>query len=277
MRYINIIDLKDFECYQNINCRLLYLELCSMMDYQTRDVVLSVRKLERSLPLTYAAIRHALAQLIKSGVIAQVSTQEGAQEGAQSTTQRTTHLHIVSFSELQGANSASSSAISNATSSATSSAISNAEFNKGNKNNINKNNQITHTRAEEILKNFESSKISMYVDISEHRVEFFTEEFLKLMGIKGRTWASESDLIGHFLDWAVKNKKQLLSRADSRAASEEEPQPNSAAEEPHPRDKTIAEWNWIKRMVASGKAAPLVVEEYHKGCYELGIIPTLAL
>ena len=273
MRYINIIDLKDFECYQNINCRLLYLELCSMMDYQTRDVVLSVRKLERSLPLTYAAIRHALAQLIKCGVIAQ----EGAQEGAQTTTQRTTHLHIMSFSELQGGSSAIDNARNNATDSATSSAKSNAEFNKGNKKNLNNNNQITLTRAEEILKNFESSKISMYVDISEHRCEFFKSEFIQLMGIKGRTWASENDFIGHFLDWAVKNKKQLLARADGRAAAEEEPQPNSAAEEPHPRDKTAAEWNWIKRTVASGKAAPLVIEEYKKGCQELGTIPTYAM
>lgn len=277
MKYINIIDLRDFDCYQNINCRLLYLELCSRMDVKTRNVTFSQRGIERDLPMTYAAIRHALALLIRDGIVAQVDAQQSAQEGARKTTQRTTHLHIMSFSELSNINSAPSDASNNAESNASNNAESNASKNKGKKKNLNDNFIITLTRAREILNSFDVKKISMYLDVSEWHGRSFVGAFLGKMEIKNRTWIDENDLISHFLDWSSKNKKQVIARADQEEATAE-PAPSTALDEaPHPAAMSSAEWDWICRIVASGNAAPQVIEEYKKGCHELGVIPTYAL
>lgn len=277
MKYINIIDLRDFDCYQNVNCRLLYLELCSRMDVKTRNVTFSQRGIERDLPMTYAAIRHALALLIRDGIVAQVDAQQSAQEGARKATQRTTHLHIMSFIELNDASNAPNSAESNAISDASNNASSDASKNKGKKKNLNNNFIITLTRAREILNSFDVKKISMYLDVSEWHGRSFVGAFLGKMEIKNRTWIDENDLISHFLDWSMKNKKQVIARADQEEATAE-PAPTTAHDEaPHPAALSSAEWDWICRIVASGQAAPQVIDEYQKGCYELGIIPTYAL
>lgn len=269
MKYINILDLREFECYQNVNCRLLYLELCSRMDVKTRNVTFSQRGIERDLPMTYAAIRHALQLLMRDGLVAQLSAQEIAQEGARGMTQRTTHLHVMSFSELSEVNSAPSDAESNAISDARN----NASKNKEKKKNLNNNILITLTRAREILNAFDEKKISMYLDVSEYHGRSFVGAFLIKMGIKNRTWLSENDLVSHFLDWSLKNKKQVIARADQEEATAE-PAPSTALEEaPHPASMTFAEWDWICRIVASGQAAPAVLEEYKRGCAELGTIP----
>lgn len=277
MKYINIIDLRDFDCYSNINCRLLYLELCSRMDVKSRNVTFSQRGIERDLPMTYAAIRHSLQLLMRDGLVAQLSAQEIAQEGARGMTQRTTHLHVMSYSELSDVNSAPSDASSNAESDASNNAESNAPKNKGKKKNLNNNILITLPRAREILESYDVFKIMLYLDVSQYHGRSFVGAFLSKMEIKNRTWLSENDLISHFLDWSLKNKKQVIARADQEEATVE-PAPSTALEEaPHPAAMSSAEWNWICRIVASGNAAPQVVEEYKKGCHELGVIPTCAL
>lgn len=277
MKYINIIDLRDFDCYQNVNCRLLYLELCSRMDVKTRNVTFSQRGIERDLPMTYAAIRHALALLVRDGLVAQLSAQEIAQEGARGMTQRTTHLHIMSFSELSDASDASYNASGNASGNAISDAENNAPMNKGKKKNLNNKIIITLPRAREILNSFDVKKISMYLDVSEYHGSSFVGAFLGKMEIKNRSWSDENDLISHFLDWSTKNKKQVLARAEQEQSAEEAAPMTAPEEAPHPAALTPAEWNWICRIVASGQAAPAVLEEYKKGCHELGVIPTYAL
>lgn len=277
MKYINIIDLRDFDCYSNVNCRLLYLELCSRMDVKTRNVTFSQRGIERDLPMTYAAIRHALALLIRDRIVAQVDTQQSAQEGARTSAQRTTHLHIMSFSELSDASNAPSNAESNAISDARNNASSSASFNDRRKNLNNNNLIITLTRAREILEKFDLKKISMYLDVSEWHGRSFVGAFLGKMEIKNRTWIDENDLISHFLDWSSKNKKQVLARADQEQAADELAPSTAPEEAPHPTSITAAEWDWICRIVASGQAAPQVIAEYKKGCHELGVIPTYAL
>lgn len=269
MKYINIIDLRDFECYNNINCRLLYLELCSLMDVRTRNVTISQRAMERNLPMTYAAIRHALGMLLKDGLVAQVTAQEGAQEGAQRGAQRATHLHIMSFSELNDANNATSSAESNAESNAERNAESSAYSNKGLDNYNYKKSKITLTRAKDLISDFEDSKVSLYVDISVGKVGTFKSEFLARMSVKNREWNDESDLISHFLDWCCKNKKSLLQRADQSEQHKNQEQKEQTADVPHPKSIPLADWLWICKMVKQGNCAPAVKEEYERGCAEL--------
>lgn len=277
MKYINILDLRDFDCYQNINCRLLYLELCSRMDVKSRNVTFSQRGIERDLPMTYAAIRHALALLVRDGLVTQLSAQEIAQDGARGMTQRTTHLHVMSFNELSEVNSATSNAESNASGNAISDASNNAPMNKEKKKKLNNYILITLPRAREVLNSLDVKKISMYLDVAECHSSSFVGAFLSKMEIKNRTWLSKDDLVSHFLDWSCKNKKQVLARADQEQAAEEAAPMTAHDEAPHPTALTAAEWDWICRIVASGQAAPAVLEEYKKGCHELGVIPTYAL
>lgn len=269
MKYINIIDLKDFDCYQNINCRLLYLELCSLMDVKTRNVSFSQRHMERVLPCSYSAIRHALSLLLRDGVVAQVSAQEVAQVSARRIAQCVTHLHIMSYNELSGVNNALVSADNNADNVADSVARSSNLSNKGKDNYNFKNSKITLTRAEEFLSNFPKEKISLYVDISEDRASYFVETFCARMHVKNREWKDENDLLSHFLDWSSKNKKSLLHRADERAKVEEQAQEPTPVEAPHPSWLTSAEWEWICKRVRSGDYAPEVKQEYDKGIAEL--------
>lgn len=69
MRYTTIIDIRDFpEVYSNKNAVLLYLHLCLRAGYhaEDRDIVrIPVRRLAAELGITYSAVRHSLAVLVK--------------------------------------------------------------------------------------------------------------------------------------------------------------------------------------------------------------------
>lgn len=268
MKYINIIDLHDFECYSNINCRLLYLELCSLMDVKTRNAVVSIRSMERVLPCSYAAIRHALEQLIKCGLVSHIGTQKGAHGSAHIAAQVATHLHIMSYNELDTASSAPSNAERNAPSNAVKSADRSASINKEKENLNFKNSKITHTHARDLIFSFDKEKMSLYVDISQDNCQYFKDAYIEAMSIKGKTWKDESDLVSHFLDWSVKNKKKILHRADESRATKEPEQEQPREEAWHPSDIPSADWEWICRTVHRGEAAPAVLEIYNKGMQE---------
>lgn len=271
MKYINIIDLHDFECYSNINCRLLYLELCSLMDVKTRNAVVSIRSMERVLPCSYAAIRHALEQLIKCGLVSHIGTQKGAHGSAHIAAQGATHLHIMSYNELDIASSAPSNAESNAPSNAVKSADRSASINKEKENLNFKKSIITLTHARDLIFSFDCEKMSIYVDISTDHCKNFKDAYIEAMSIKNKQWKDENDLIGHFLDWSVKNKKKILHRADESRATQEPEEEPGVKDAPHPKDIPLSDWQWICRTVERGEAAPAVLEIYRKGCAELQI------
>lgn len=73
MRYTTIIDIRDFpEVYSNKNAVLLYLHLCLRAGYHAEDrdlVRIPVRRLSAELGITYSAVRHSLAVLVKHGLL----------------------------------------------------------------------------------------------------------------------------------------------------------------------------------------------------------------
>lgn len=73
MRYTTIIDITEFpSLYRNPGTRLVYLHLCLRSGYHDydRDISrLSLRHLARDTGLTLAAVRHAIAQLLKYEMI----------------------------------------------------------------------------------------------------------------------------------------------------------------------------------------------------------------
>lgn len=270
MRYLNIIDIRDFECYSNVNCRIVYLELACRMDTQSRNLKVSVRKLAGDLDITYNALRHALTLLERDGLICNVTTQSATQEATQRATQSATHLHVVSYSELQHANNAANNAESNAESNALSNDLKNNNYNN---NNI----YITHTRACEVLKKIDRDKMCYVVDIAERRCNYFLRTFLQTMVYKGKRWTSEEDLVSHCFDWCVKNKKSLIAKMDAEEASEAKNKAAdanvrvaaAAAAAPVPSGMTQEQWMWVCKMVRIGDCAPEVREVYLKGMAEL--------
>ena len=77
MRYTTIIDISEYPTlYRSDSIRILYLHLVLRSGYHDddRDLIdASIRRLARDTGLTIGAVRHALAQLCKAGLI----TREG--------------------------------------------------------------------------------------------------------------------------------------------------------------------------------------------------------
>lgn len=273
MKYVNIIDLREYDCYRNINARILYLDLACRMDVRTRNVAVSIRSMERDLGITYAAVRHALQLLIRCGLVTQLGAQSVAQSGAQSVAHLTTHLHIMSYNELQDTNNAGSSAEWSAEDNAVRSAESSAHYYYKNNNNINNSKPLTTAYARDFVDKFEETSLSEYCDVSVERARALKARYLELMEIKGKEWTDELDLRQHLLDWCKKNKK----RAKDAAPMPQEPEQPQVDNRPHPSWLTADAWQWICNTCASGNAAPAVKDEYRNGCAELGIIPIYTL
>lgn len=73
MRYTTIIDISTIRAiYRNSNCRLVYLHLALRAGYHDddRDIAdISIRRLAMETGLSISSTRHALKQLLKSGLL----------------------------------------------------------------------------------------------------------------------------------------------------------------------------------------------------------------
>lgn len=73
MRYTTVIDISQIkEVYRSINVRLVYLHLALRCGYHDDDrdkVNSSIRSLAADAGVTVSAARHALAQLLKNGLL----------------------------------------------------------------------------------------------------------------------------------------------------------------------------------------------------------------
>ena len=73
MRYTTVIDISEFRAlYRNKNARLVYLHLALKSGYHDDDrdtIAVSIRALARDADVTVSAVRHALQQLEKNGLL----------------------------------------------------------------------------------------------------------------------------------------------------------------------------------------------------------------
>lgn len=73
MRYTTIIDLREWpHAYKSVGVRLLYLHLCLVSGYHAEDrdkCLHSYRQLAQDTGLTLSAVRHAVKQLDKLGLL----------------------------------------------------------------------------------------------------------------------------------------------------------------------------------------------------------------
>lgn len=89
MRYTTIIDIRELGIYRNQATRLLYLHMVLASGYHESDldqVNISIRGLSTQTGLTVSATRHALAVLMKAGIV--------RREGD--------HLHVSKFVVQEG-------------------------------------------------------------------------------------------------------------------------------------------------------------------------------
>lgn len=228
MRYTTIIDISEYPSYSNPNTRLLYLHLALKRAHQSTiacpvdTVATSYRKLAQETGLTLSAVRYSLESLEIDGLItvAQTATHDTAQEAAQTATRRatrratqpTTHIHVLSFSELQGGCDTRSNidsdtkkdikndAISDTASGTNSNTLTNnEEFKQDNKK------SLSHTHEEEAF--FIEEKVEEIAAAVNRSVEDTTqlcETFIKQCKITSTTHKDKTDALKHCISWIMK-------------------------------------------------------------------------
>lgn len=242
MRYFYALNIKDTEAYRSVNARLIYLHLCCLMDYQTRDVTISTRALASDLELTHKAVRCALEVLLTAGLI---GAHNGAHNGAQATT-----YTINTLGTIKGTSEGTS------------------EGTQINKNNI----KYTLSRAREEFLEFQRvDTAARYLCMEPRYAEGWVRSFLAVQELREREgWRDTADAWQHMLDWIEKKRKGGRSLAPPAPSAPPEPPESaegseaSADSEPTPPGWSSDDWKGIKRLVQSGQAAPAVVELYQQ-------------
>lgn len=212
-KYVIISDISRCPCYSNINARLLYLHIACRIDTSTYDYAQSLRRLALETGLSLDAVRHALRQLVRDGLVTtQVTPHIATQYAPQATPQATTHIHIVTIKDLQQTNTTSST-----TANTTASTTANTTECATQKKELN-NQTITHSRASEFALGL-VGMVSLEFGLDEQAARKAIESFLKRQQLKGKTWSSEGDLTAHVLSWVEKRVPLRSERSHNGGAS----------------------------------------------------------
>lgn len=106
-KYIVISDISRCPCYKNINARLLYLHIACRLDTSSYTYAQSLRNLAWECGMTIDAVRHALKQLERDGLVTtQVAPHLPTQYAPQNAPQPTTQIHLVTIKDLGAPNGA---------------------------------------------------------------------------------------------------------------------------------------------------------------------------
>lgn len=214
-KYIIISDISRCPCYSNINARLLYLHIACRIDTGTYDYAQSLRRLALETGLTLDAVRHALKQLVRDGLVTtQVAPHIATQYAPQATPQATTHLHLVTIKDLQPISTTTNSTANTTaytTANTTECATQLKELNKK---------PITHTRACELAVTM-VGLISREFGIDEEASQHAYKAFLTRQQLKSKTWESDGDLVAHVLSWVEKRVPRRSGRNAIGAAPSE--------------------------------------------------------
>lgn len=147
-KYIVISDISRCPCYKNVNARLLYLHIACRLDTSTYTYAQSLRNLAWEVGMTVDAVRHAIKQLERDGLVTtQIAPHLPTQYAPQHAPQPTTQIHLVTIKDLSAFNSAP-----NTTSNTTPNTIPNTTecTTVNNKNNINnKKNRLSRRKSAE--------------------------------------------------------------------------------------------------------------------------------
>jgi hypothetical protein len=243
MRYFTALNIKDTTAYKSVNARLLYLHLCCLMDYNTRQCTISTRQLASELEVTHKAVRCALDALLTAGLI---RAQQGAQERAHATT-----YIISSLDDIKGTSEGTSEGTQI--------------------NNIKNKYTLTHAR-EEFFDPTRVEKLAQYLVCSEEDARWHIDHFCVMMEIRERNeWADKTDAWQHLLSWCDKRNGRKMAKISAPVAPSAPPPPPSEPKKAVlcPSIYTADEWEGICRLYATKGHAPAIDDYYQRGIDDL--------
>lgn len=255
-RFIILKNMRDYPCYSNVNARLVYLHAACQMDLTTYTCAKSLRQMSKELGIGLEAVRHAVRQLERDGLIAtHVATQTTTHPTTYITTQQTTHLTILKANENIAPNIAPNNTPSNTPCNTPCNTPSNTQ-NKGEGITLGENLPLTDAR---VRWSDMASRLAGVLKLAPSDAADLTDQFRQRQQLKQKTWSNEGDLLAHLIAWAekrlsttVKNKTAKPfddhdARLQEHARTREELAAQSAA------DRKAEEISRLKRWIAEGK------------------------
>lgn len=255
-RFIILKNMRDYPCYSNVNARLVYLHAACHMDVTTYTCAKSLRQMAKELGIGLEAVRHAVRQLERDGLIAtHVATQTTTHPTTYLTTQQTTHLTILKANENSAPNSAPNNTPANTPANTPCNTPCNTQ-NKGEGKGEEKNLPLTDARARwpEM-----TSELAVVLKLSPPDAADLTEQFRQRQRLKAKFWTNEGDLLAHLIAWAEKRlnaatrKSAAKPMSDHDARMQEHARTREEVAAKSAEDKKAEEISRLKRWIAEGK------------------------
>lgn len=216
-RFIILKNMRDYPCYSNVNARLVYLHAACQMDLATYTCAKSLRQMAKELGIGLEAVRHAVRQLERDGLIAtHVATQTNTHTTTYLTTQQTTHLTILKVNENSAPNSAPNNTPANTPANTLANTRCNTQ-NKGEVEGMEKNLPLTDARVAWAK---EANALADVLKIDAAVAASLVEEFRKRQQLKQKAWLNEGDLLAHLISWAEKRVPRVGKPSSGRSSSD---------------------------------------------------------
>lgn len=255
-RFIILKNMRDYPCYSNVNARLVYLHAACQMDLATYTCAKSLRQMAKELGIGLEAVRHAVRQLERDGLIAtHVATQTTTHPTTYLTTQQTTHLTILKVNE----NSASNSAPNNTPSNTPANTPRNTPRNTQNVVIVEGGNESLPLTDARVTWAKKARDLSEVLKLDAAVAASLVEEFRKRQQIKSKTWLNEGDLLAHLVAWAEKRVGRSAKATAARTMSDHDArvqEQQRTAEElakQSAEEKKAEEISRLQRWIAEGR------------------------
>ena len=189
--------MRDYPCYANVNARLLYLHLACLVDFTTYQTARSYRQLAYDLGMGLEAVRHAMRQLERDGLVAtHVATHTATHPATHRTTQPTTHITLLRINENGAPNGAPNNTPDNTPD--------NTPRHTQDLNRIIlEKKKLTHDRARECAEEL-AGTLKDTLEMDAAAAAAMVDAFCKRMELKGKKWADHADMVAHVIAWAEK-------------------------------------------------------------------------
>lgn len=255
-RFIILKNMRDYPCYSNVNARLVYLHAACQMDVTTYTCAKSLRQMAKELGLGLEAVRHAVRQLERDGLIAtHIATQTTTHPTTYITTQQTTHLTILKANENGAPNGAPNNTPSNTPCNTPCNTLSNTQ-NKGEGITQGENLPLTDAR---VSWSEQAAALASVLKIEMPLAVELTEQFRQRQQLKQKTWTNKGDLLAHLIAWAEKRYRSTVKKSTAKPLSDHDARMQERArtreELAHQTasDKKAEEIDRLKRWIAEGK------------------------
>lgn len=216
-RFIILKNIRDYPCYSNVNARLVYLHAACQMDLSTYTCAKSLRQMAKELGIGLEAVRHAVRQLERDGLIAtHVATQTTTHPTTYLTTQQTTHLTILKANE----NSAPNSAPNNTPSNTPANTPSNTRCNTQNKVEVVRSEENLPLTDARVRWSDMTSRLAGVLKLSPQDAADLVEQFRQRQQLKQKIWTNEGDLLAHLIAWAEKRMPRQTHAAGGRSVTD---------------------------------------------------------